>query len=89
MIVRYANLNPVALGLKVVLTVQWARGASEAPHIEFLVKSPLFVLVSEILLMSSGAEPAFVNVIVLGHFPFPPSGYQMEFGSDKAPPPDC
>jgi hypothetical protein len=53
---------PAALGVKVMLSVHWADGASEEPQVSVKVKSPALGPVTWMLEMLKAALPVFVNV---------------------------
>ena len=61
-----AERAPVAVGVKVAVTVQLAPGASVVPQVFVRPKSPAFVPVSVMLVMLRVVDPTLVMVDVIG-----------------------
>src|SRR2546427_3476062 len=59
-----ALLVPLAVGVKVTLIVHWAPAATEVPQLLVCPKSPLFVPLMAMLVMSSAAVPLLERVTV-------------------------
>jgi len=66
LILMEAERAPVAVGVKVAVTVQLAPGPSVVPQVFVRPKSPAFVPVRVMLVMLRVVDPTFVMVDVIG-----------------------